>query len=103
MGKQTQSKEKKNIWQTQQMVANPQILKKKKKKGKAKTQYTRPPIHQVKQKLKLETKKPNLKRRERKKKKLISHQRPIDGTFASNLSNRAHQSSPVGFEIGHRS
>ena len=81
------------------MVANPQILKKKKKKTK--TQYTRPPIHQVKQKLKLETEKPNQKKK--KKKNLISHQRPTDGTFASNLSNRAHQSSPVGLEIGHRS
>ena len=46
------------------MVANPQILnKKKKKKKKAKTQYTRPPIHQVKQKLKLETEKPNPKKK----------------------------------------
>ena len=36
------------------MVANPRILKKKKKQ-KTKTQFTRPPIHQVKQKLKSET------------------------------------------------
>ena len=65
MGKQTQSKEKK------QHMANPtdgskptdSPKKKKKKKKKTKTQYTRPPIHQVKQKLKLETEKPNQKKK----------------------------------------
>ena len=67
------------------MVANPQILQK-----KTKTQYTRLPIHQVKQKLKLETKKPNLKRRERKKKKsslVINDQRtePPPQTQATEL------------------
>ena len=65
MGKQTNLKKKKNIWQTQQMVANPQILKKKKKKKKTITQYTRPPIHQVNQKLKLETEKPNPKKKKK--------------------------------------
>ena len=41
MGKQTQSKEKNNIWQAQQIIANPRAThkpkKKKKKKPKTKT------------------------------------------------------------------
>ena len=36
MGKQTQSKEKNNIWQAQQMVANPQAMDSQKKKKKKK-------------------------------------------------------------------
>ena len=38
MGKQTQSKEKNNIWQAQQMVANPRAMNSPKKKKKTKTQ-----------------------------------------------------------------
>ena len=70
MRKQTQSKEKK------QHLANPtngskpmdsktktKTKKKKKTNKPTKTQYTRPLIYQVKQKLKSETEKPNLKKK----------------------------------------
>ena len=59
MEKQTQPKEKNNIWQTQQMVQPHGFLKKKKKKNPI---YGLP-IHQVKQKLKSEKEKPNIKKK----------------------------------------
>ena len=45
--------------------SKPTDSQKKKKKKKTITQYTRPPIHQVNQKLKLETEKPNPKKKKK--------------------------------------
>ena len=87
MEKQTQPKEKKQHMANPTGGATTRILKKKKKK---KLMYGLL-IHQVKQKLKSEKEKPNVK-----KKNLISHQRLTDGASASNSSNKLishHQSN----------
>ena len=86
MGKQTQSKEKNNIWQAQQTIANPRATNSlKKKKKNLKTDGSKPNPRMVA--------KTEIRNRET---ELIAS--------ASNSSNRAHRhrSSPVRSEIGHR-